>query len=616
MRRSIIEMTPPAAAGGVIALVICSNFEIIGNMKLPSLILSGSAAFLFAAASIFIIVHANIRLRIPVIVLTSAAGFFGLLTAQGGASFRGAMYYTGIPLTSVRSINILLDSDPKGLARGGWVADATLLSTECESIVSDARGEVVIFGRGDFDRLGEGRYVHLNGLLEISEKGDTGARFDTSSYIFLSDEDEPGEWKRPFYRFRHRITAELERRLFSGSYDSGTFLSALLLGRKTDPGSPLIRYFRKSGCLHILALSGFHVGLIALALQGMLKPITGFTVSSLLSAIGAIAFLVFVGIRPSLFRAVLMYVLYTRDSLRGYKISLFSYLSAAFILQALIFPLSVYSLSFRLSYAALAGLSFGGTAFTRILSRYLPLKMSAVLGAGLGAQLTTLPLTTAAFGIWYPIGIAASPLLTILSAGAMALGSIRLIFSTGSRFGLFLSQILDILVTVTSRTAEIFGSIPAVELLPGFSWLIAAGGTIIPLFIIRSIQREHLSNNQSRFPGFHPGISGQPGAGSPKKVGTELSHQSRGPQKNYFITGNQKGHGRMGNRSGFRRHERRHVKGRRFPYRIRNRSGLLPVAERIVDFTENESGGRRCYENLEEGVGNSKTRQSSGKSSL
>ncbi len=616
MRRSIIEMTPPAAAGGVFSLVICSNYNIIGNMRLSSLILSGSASLLFTAASILIILYSNTRLRITFILLIFSAGFFGLLTAQGGASFRGAMSYTGLPITSVQSINILLDSDPKSLPRGGWVADATLISVECESIESDARGKVVIFGRDNFDELGEGRYVHLNGLLEKSESGDTGARFDTSSYIFLSDDCESGEWKRPFYRLRHRITAELERRLFSGSYDSGTFLSALLLGRKTDPGSPLIRYFRKSGCIHILALSGFHVGLIALALQGILKPITGFTVSFLLSAVGAIAFLVFIGIRPSLFRAVLMYVLYTRDSLRGYKTSLFNYLSAAFILQALIFPLTVYSLSFRLSYAALAGLSFGGTAFTRIISRYLPLKMSAVLGAGLGAQLTTLPLTTAVFGLWYPIGIAASPLLTILSAGAMALGSIRLIFSTGSRFGLLLSHILDILVTVISRTAEIFGSVPVVKLLPGFSWLIAAGGTIIPLIIIRSIHREHLSNNQSRFPSLYPGISGQPGAGPQEKMGTELSHQSRGSQKNYFISGNYRGHERMGNRPGVRRHEHRHVKGRCLPYRIRNRSGLLPVAQRIVGFTENESGGRRCYKNLEEGVGNPETRQSSGESSL
>ncbi|RKX74222.1 MAG: hypothetical protein DRP60_10600 [Spirochaetes bacterium] len=616
MRRSVIEMTPPAAIGGVISLVICSRFNISGFVKLSSLVLSGSAALFFAVASALFLIHGNKRVRILALFLSSTVGFFGLLTALGAAEFRSAMYYTGIPVSSVRSINVLLGSDPKALSRGGWVADAALLSAESESIVCDARGKVVIFGRGDFDKLGDGRYVHFNGKLKRSETADKGVRSDTYSYIFFSDNDEPGEWKRAFYKLRHRITGELERRLFSGSYDSGTFLSALLLGRKTDPGSPLIRFFRKSGCIHILALSGFHVGLIAFALRGILKPLVGYTGASILSAAGALLFLVFVGIRPSLFRAVLMYVLYTRDSLRGYKVSLLHYLSTAFIIQALVFPFSVYSLSFRLSYAALAGLSLGGTAFTRILSRYFPLKLSTVLGAGLGAQLTTLPLTTAAFGIWYPIGIAASPLLTTLSAGVMALGSTRLLFTAESQVGLYLSQILDGAVTLISRTADFFGSVPAVELSSGFSWLIAAGGTIIPLIIIRSIQHEHLSNNQSRFPGLNSGISGQPGAGSPKEVGAELSHQSRGPQKNYFIAGNRRGHGRLGNRPGIRRHEHRYNKSRRFSYRLRNRPGLLPVAQGIPGFTENESGGRRCYENLEERMGIPTSRQGSGESSL
>jgi competence protein ComEC len=216
-------------------------------------------------------------------------------------------------------------------------------------------------------------------------------------------------------------------------------------------------------------------------------------------------------------------------------VSPLKYLSAVFLLQSLLFPLSVYSLSFRLSYTALWGLLVSGSAYRRIFHRYLPMKLSAVLGAGLGAQLTTLPLITASFGIWYPAGIAAAPVLTVLSSVLMALGSLRLLFPLFSSTGSVLSGLMDRLVNLINGTAGLSAMIPGFEISEYLSWLIAVSGTILPLILIRSIRRGHQSFNQPRFPILHKGLSGEPGTGPPETLGAEFSYQSRSPEKNHLI---------------------------------------------------------------------------------
>gem|GEM_PF-699431 len=539
------------------------------------------------------------------ILLSAGFGFFAVFTAVSTTGLILRTSFSGMKPSMVQAARVRLITDPRAVSKGGWVAEGRLEYLRGESLETPGRGRVVIFGRKDSSGLAEGRIAELQGVLKSRDLRSGGAVFTFSCRDFV-----PVGWRSEFHRLRYEISSGMYHRLTGLLPETASFLAALLLGWKTDSASSLAELFRLSGCIHILALSGFHVGLIAFVLKKMLKPFIGITAASLLSAFGALGFLLLTGIRPSLFRAVLMYLLWTRDSILGYKIDSLNYLSAAFILQVLIFPLSVYSLSFQLSYTALTGLILSGRAYSRFFSRYIPKKAASVFGAGLGAQFITLPLIVHSFGIWYPVGILAAPLLSLLTAWAMVLGSLSLAFP--------LKGVIEGFVGIIENTAGLFAAAPSVKISAPASWLIASAGTIIPLILIRSIRREHLSISQSRLPGLYPRFSRQQGSGSQETLGAEFPDQFRGPEKNSGAAGNISGTECMGDRARAGCHECGNTELGRFSQPLRNRSGLLHLAPGIsgVPLRKNEAPGRGCDEKMESRMGQAGSGSGSGQSSI
>jgi len=527
MRLTVVERTTPAAVGAVLSVFVYYKIGVSENLLFPILIFSLPIAFLLLIASAWQLFRKTFDRRLLLSILLFGTGFSAALAAQSGGALLEGSAFIGIPASTVQSVDVLLTSDPHQLSGGRWVARGRLKGSHRPEVSCLSRGRITIFGKGEYNRLGIGINAEFDGSLVSGVNEGTGGR--VSEYIFFCDEYNCREWKNRIYEKRHNRVGALEHKLYSGSYNSGVLLSALLLGRRSDTESLLIRNFRQSGCMHILALSGLHVGLLAFALRALLKPVTGFIAASLISAGAAVVFLFFVGLRPSLFRAVVMYLLYTRDSIRAYRVSPLKYLSAVFLVQSLLFPLSVYSLSFKLSYAALCGLLISGRGYTHLLHRYLPQKVSAALGAGLGAQFFTLPLIIVSFGIWYPVGIIAAPVLTFFSSLLMVLGSLRLFLPFDSAIGVMVSGIADQLVNLISATAGYSARLPGIELTESLSWLIAATGTILPIILIWSIHRGHHSCYKSRFPILDKSISGQPGTGPTKEVGTEFSYQPGSP---------------------------------------------------------------------------------------
>ncbi len=161
-----------------------------------------------------------------------------------------------------------------------------------------------------------------------------------------------------------RRRSELRRRLFGSLNElfppSGRDLfQALLFGQSGELPQQVKDHFRRSGAMHILALSGFHVGILASIVSFLLrrKPLNlGLRRSLLCSSIILLLYLWLVGPLPSLTRAVLMFLLLNgcRFFLRpGNGLAIWS---ASALLQTRLFPASALSLSFQLSYAALLGL--------------------------------------------------------------------------------------------------------------------------------------------------------------------------------------------------------------------------------------------------------------------
>ncbi|MCK5248551.1 MAG: hypothetical protein KAJ98_01210, partial [Spirochaetaceae bacterium] len=213
------------------------SFSRISNLQsIPAVLVSAILASVLAISGFTHVRRVKSKFPLPALLTLIGAGFCAAFTAVGTSRLIDRTASTGIRSGMIRYATIIMTTDPRPLSKGRWIAEGRLRETGSEHLYADARGRVTIFGRGATDTLGSGRIVELEGRLtrNKAERGDT-------PFIFSCEFFEEGVWKSKLHEIRHRFSAELERRLATASPDTSSFMTALLLGRKTDPGSPVMR---------------------------------------------------------------------------------------------------------------------------------------------------------------------------------------------------------------------------------------------------------------------------------------------------------------------------------------------------------------------------------------
>ncbi len=476
------------------------------------------------------------------------SGFFFSFTAKSVFLYLDAYAHAGLPADAVEAAEIVLTEDPRIRGEKGWTAEGRLIGVSAEGVSTQAQGRILVFASGEPSSLAAGRKVLLHGRMESGNLNEI-------PFVFFAESWELKEWLSTIFSFRLSFTETLQAKFDCCKPDTSSFFSALILGKKTDSGSPLMMRFEASGCMHLLALSGFHVGLMAMIIRRMLKP-AGLVVSFSVSAAASLAYLFLVGLRPSLIRAVVMFCLWAYDRSRGFRSRPICYLSGAFLLQCLFFPHTTSSLAFQLSYAALAGMLSAGKAAANGLTRIRLRLLGAVAGSGIGAHASTMPFVVSAFGIWRPVGLAAAPVLTPLTALSMASGALLLILPKDT--AVFNAAVFcsDGLIGVIEAAAGFFSFVRGVPVPLPVAWLLMLGGVTIPLFQLR--RSENVSNGtiEPRLPGLNSIFPGEEGNRSEETLGAEFSHQSRSQGKNHRTAGRSSRHDYLGNRSRIRSHER------------------------------------------------------------
>ena len=187
-------------------------------------------------------------------------------------------------------------------------------------------------------------------------------------------------------------------------------LSALTLGYRENLDKDVQRSFSVSGAMHVLAVSGLHTGIVwgivvwLLTLGGWLKPLWEEKWKRWLLNIIAIVLIwmyAFVtGLSPSVMRSALMLSFWALSGLLEKQISRWNPLFSAAMIILIINPLALWSVSFQLSFAAVAGIMLIGQKMQRSIS--LKGRMLQYVGGlmlvSVAAQIATMPLTMHYFG--------------------------------------------------------------------------------------------------------------------------------------------------------------------------------------------------------------------------
>ena len=136
-------------------------------------------------------------------------------------------------------------------------------------------------------------------------------------------------------------------------------LKGILLGKRNDVPTETLDLFRNSGTFHVLAVSGLHVGLVAMFCY------FGFSlfrfpqkILCLLTIIAVLIYACLIGFRPSVFRASLMAILFLFATLIDRDADLFNLLSFAALVLLLLNPLQVWDIGFQLSFVAVASIVY------------------------------------------------------------------------------------------------------------------------------------------------------------------------------------------------------------------------------------------------------------------
>ena len=178
-----------------------------------------------------------------------------------------------------------------------------------------------------------------------------------------------------------RWTEKLRRRVedvidaaYSENRIHAQVLKGMLLGLRSGLSPDILDAFRNSGSIHILAVSGLHVGLIAtVCFFGFSLLRLPRKATDLLTIAAVILYACLVGFRPSVFRASLMAVIYLISRIIERDRDLFNLLAFAALVLLLINPAQLWDIGFQLSFAAVASIVYLAPKWERFFARVLGL---------------------------------------------------------------------------------------------------------------------------------------------------------------------------------------------------------------------------------------------------
>ncbi|MBN2875395.1 MAG: ComEC/Rec2 family competence protein [Spirochaetales bacterium] len=218
---------------------------------------------------------------------------------------------------------------------------------------------------------------------------------------------------------RARVRAAMLTGLSRAGGEAGPLLEALVVGVRDDLDPALAEGFRAAGCAHILALSGQHVGILASFASLLLGFVLGPFRARAAAAVLAGVYLYVVGPSPSVARAVGMFWVASVAVALDRPQPTLAVLATVALAAVALDPASLHSLSFKLSYLAVAGIAVYSRSFDFALRRWVPPLVSPVVAMGFAALAATAPLTIFIFGVLNPFSPLTSAVAGVLVTALM-----------------------------------------------------------------------------------------------------------------------------------------------------------------------------------------------------
>jgi competence protein ComEC len=369
--------------------------------------------------------------------------------------------------------------------------DKTYLTVEIDSLIWRKRefassGKVLVKINNSTSAFSFGDRISFEGYLFSPGGARVPGGFDYARYlandeifamVVLESDNEitietanPG-WRRPDKFFINNIIDPI-RRIYLDGYrkyldsDLAALLAGLTLGEKRDIPPHIARLFSDTGTLHLMAVSGSNVAIIAgFFLWALSWCNRQFRIIVTLIAVVLFSFLT--RNEPSVVRATVMAVVGLAGFYRKRYADMMGLLGFAGLAILIWRPLWLFSIGFQLSVAACAGIIY----FVPKMDSLIRLKsglLSKVVRIGLAtlvttvsAQIAVLPLTAQYFQRLPMAGLIAN-LPMILLAGVITIAGILFLpfILIGGTVGSIYAAILKLMLVIIQPLLGFFANLP------------------------------------------------------------------------------------------------------------------------------------------------------------
>lgn len=275
------------------------------------------------------------------------------------------------------------------------------------------------------------------------------------------------------------------------SKESKQLLQTMLLGQKQLLDRDIYKEFSKAGLVHVLAVSGLHVGLMYWLLSFITRRIPGSGrvkyARLIILILGLWFYAALTGFSAAVLRATTMFCFMVIADFSGRLKNVYNSLFASAFCLLMFDPYLLFQVGFQLSYAAVFGILYGYPRLRKHLKSkwWLTDKIGGLMAVSLSAQWATLPLILYYFKSFPTYFLLSNLFLLPALILSIYLGLLYLILLHTPLLSAFLSWTINTLINSLLKAIGYINSLPKSTLeLPDFDlrnavFLILASGLIL-----------------------------------------------------------------------------------------------------------------------------------------
>ncbi len=272
---------------------------------------------------------------------------------------------------------------------------------------------------------------------------------------------------------RNTINSKLKKANF-GTEELG-IIQALLLGQRNDISTETYNSYKNAGAVHILAVSGLHIGILLMLLEFLFSPLErlpkGKTIKLVIIVLLLWGFAFLAGLSASVIRAVTMFSFVAYALYLNRPSNTFNILALSMFFILLVFnPMLLFHVGFQMSYAAVFAIVW---LYPKLQRFWYPKNLIIrkgwqLLSVSIAAQLGVLPISLYYFhqfpGLFFVSNLLIVPFLGLI----LGIGIVVIILALVNLLPNFLATVYNSLIHVMNsvigwvagQEAFIFKDIP------------------------------------------------------------------------------------------------------------------------------------------------------------